>query len=130
METKNRHDKNVIETFEERYKGQRGVFQTIAQDKGSGGARSVEGWIIIVTGVHEEAQEDNFQDIFSKFGPLKNIHINLDRKTGYVKGYALVEYETYEQADAAIKELDGSDMLGQDISLDWAFKTDPTKNKK
>jgi len=42
----------------------------------------------------------------------------------------LVEYETYEQADAAIKELDGSDMLGQDISLDWAFKTDPTKNKK
>jgi len=79
----------VIETFEERYKGQRGIFQTITQSQGkTAGAKSIEGWIIIVTGVHEEAQEDNFMELFSKYGPLKNLHINLDRKTGYVKGYA------------------------------------------
>jgi RNA-binding protein 8A len=117
-----RHEKTIIESFEERYKGQRGIFQTIGQDDGPGGAKSIEGYILIVTGVHEEAQEDNFMDLFSRFGPLKNLHINLDRKSGYVKGYALVEYETYEQAEQAIKELDGEDLLGLEIKVDWVFK--------
>lgn len=44
----------------------------------------MEGWIIIVTGLNEEAQEEDLQDLFGEYGDLKNLSIALNRRTGYV----------------------------------------------
>lgn len=86
----------------------------------------------MVTGIHEEvyiflnkAQEDQIFDLFSDFGAVKNIHVNLDRKTGYLKGYAMIEYELLAEAQKAIKKLNGEKFMNKVLAVDFAFKKPP-----
>jgi RNA-binding protein 8A len=88
-------------------------------------------------------------DKFSEYGEVKNIQLNLDRRTGawrcrsrphlhtpealqctrvlsagFVKGYALIEYAQKREADAAISSMNGQKLLGQDVHVSWAFVKD------
>lgn len=84
-------------------------------------SKSIEGWIIIITNIHKEASEDYIREMFERYGEIKNLHFNVDRRTGYVKGYAFLEYESFIGAKKAIDEMNGAILLNQRIQVDWVF---------
>lgn len=103
------------------------IFETIEQkgEHEDDPGRSIEGWIIIVTGLNEEVKTEDLEDHFSEYGETKAIHLNLDRRTGDPKGYALIEFSEKSDAENAIAELDGTNFMGSPIYVDWAFKVGP-----
>lgn len=84
--------------------------------------KSVEGWIIIATGIPQEAESKDIDIVrmFAEYGHIHSIHLNVDRRTGYLKGYALVEYENFKSAQEAINKLNDTEILDhQNIKVDW-----------
>ena len=87
--------------------------------------KSVQGYVLIVTGLHEELQEEDLVDTFSEHGEIKNCVLNVDRRTGYVKGYALLEYANLQEAKRTISEFNGADVAGKTVRVGFAFKNSP-----
>eukprot|EP00803_Ostreobium_quekettii_P004563 evm.model.scf_3924.1 EVM.evm.TU.scf_3924.1 scf_3924:6864-7582(-) len=90
---------------------------------------AIEGWVIFVTGIHEEARDEDLHEQFAEFGDIKNLCLNLDRQTGFVKGYALIEYTEREQAEAAVRQMNDQEILGQAIKVDFAFSNNPLSRR-
>lgn len=59
---------------------------------------------------------------------MENVHLNLDRRTGYVKGYALIEYARLGEAERAVSEANGTTLLDKIISVNFAFLEGPSES--
>ncbi|KAJ8890365.1 hypothetical protein PR048_009873 [Dryococelus australis] len=61
--------------------------------------------------------EDDLTQLFSKYGPVTEVIMPVDRMTRKAKGYALITYMVPENAITAYTELDGSVIQGRMLHL-------------
>lgn len=64
--------------------------------------------------------DNDLNDLFAQFGTVASARVINDRETGRSKGFAFVEMETKEEADAAIEGLNGKDFEGRGLVVNEA----------
>ncbi|QIX57609.1 RNA recognition motif family protein (plasmid) [Piscirickettsia salmonis] len=62
-----------------------------------------------------------------KYGEVISARVITDRDTGRSKGFAFVEFQTQEQAQAAL-ELDGKDSGGRNLKVNMAKPQEKRQN--
>ncbi|XP_077407500.1 uncharacterized protein LOC144038695 isoform X2 [Vanacampus margaritifer] len=62
--------------------------------------------------------KEHIQEIFSTYGKIKMIDMPMNRIHPHLsKGYAYIEFETPEEAENALKHMDGGQIDGQEITV-------------
>lgn len=75
---------------------------------------------IRVSNLDEEATDDDLRNLFGKFGSLKRSKVITDRKTEKSRGFAYVDFEDEEDAQAAMGRLHRYAYGKQILELSWA----------
>ncbi len=75
---------------------------------------------LYVGGLPYSTTDQELQDLFAAHGTVASANVISDRETGRSKGFGFVEFESAEEAQAAIKALDGSDLGGRKIVVNEA----------
>jgi len=60
------------------------------------------------------------KEAFSEFGEVGFVKIVTDRETGRSKGFGFVEFANAEEATAAKEAMDGKELDGRAINVDFA----------
>jgi RNA recognition motif-containing protein len=69
--------------------------------------------------------ERRLQEIFSAIGPVDTVNIVRDQMTGRARGFAFVEMQTDEAAQAAIQKLNDTDLDGRKRAVNEARPKTP-----
>jgi RNA recognition motif-containing protein len=75
---------------------------------------------LYVGGLPYSTTEDSLKSAFSQAGNVLSATIIMDRMSGRSKGFGFVEYDTDEEAQAAISMFHGKDFEGRNLTVNEA----------
>ncbi len=75
---------------------------------------------IYVGNLSPETSEADLRELFEEYGPLSSVAIIKDRMTQESRGFGFVEIPNDEQARQAIKNLNGTELDGSNITVNEA----------
>jgi RNA recognition motif-containing protein len=75
---------------------------------------------LFVGGLPFALNDDDLRQVFEAHGEVASANIVLDRATGRSRGFGFVEMPNAEEAEAAIREVNGSEIEGRSIKVEQA----------
>lgn len=75
---------------------------------------------IFVGNLSFQTTQDELFSTFSQFGNVERINLVTDRDSGQPRGFAFVEMTNAQEAQAAITQLNGTELNGRSINVNEA----------
>ncbi len=75
---------------------------------------------IYVGNLSYEATDVTIREAFESFGEVTSARVIKDKYSGQSRGFGFVEMPTQSQAQTAIKNLNGKELLGKEMSVNEA----------
>ncbi|KAI6661870.1 Transformer-2 protein-like protein alpha-like [Oopsacas minuta] len=81
--------------------------------------------VLGVFGLNIDTKEKEVKDVFRRFGPMEKVVIVYDHQTGRSRGFAFVYFEDVADAEDAKETMNGFDMQGRKIRVDFSITKRP-----
>ncbi len=84
---------------------------------------------LFVANLSRTTTERDLARLFSEVGEVRSTQIPLDRKSGEPRGFGYIELGTPDEAERAIERLDGHEIGGHRLRVDWAREEAPGRSR-
>lgn len=85
---------------------------------------------LFVKGLPYAFKEDDVGDRFRRFGAIKSIRLAYNWMTKQSKGFAYINFDTHDSAKRALLEMNGKEVQGRRIKVDFDVVQEPKKGYK
>ena len=85
---------------------------------------------LFVKNLPYEFKEDDLGDRFRKYGEIKSIRLAYNWQTKQSKGFAYVTFANHEDAKKALAQMDGREIKGRNIKVDFDVQQKPKQGYK
>lgn len=77
---------------------------------------------LYVKSIDASVTEDEFKDLFEKYGTILSYSLPLDPESGLSRGFGFVNFQTHDSATQAVEALDGYELKGKKLYVSRAQK--------
>ena len=85
---------------------------------------------LYVSNLGYHTTESDLKKMFEQYGVVSTAKIITDRETGRSRGFGFVEMSSSDDAQSAIKNLNGHEMEGRQISVSVAREREDSNRKR
>ncbi len=82
---------------------------------------------LFIGNLSRQAKDEDLQNAFKAFGQVDSVAIIRDKFSGESRGFAFIEMGNKTEAEAAIKEMNGKELLGSALVVNEA-RPKPDRN--
>ncbi|OJJ48172.1 hypothetical protein ASPZODRAFT_1533822 [Penicilliopsis zonata CBS 506.65] len=94
--------------------------RTQARARSFGDQTSPESDTLFIGNIAFGANEESVRDLFAEHGDIQGIRLPTDPETGRPKGFGYVQFGSVDEARSALNALNGSDLGGRPVRLDFS----------
>jgi cold-inducible RNA-binding protein len=75
---------------------------------------------LFIGGLSFSTSTERLREVFAQVGAVESAAVVTDRETGRSRGFGFVEMATVEEAEAAVKKLNGQEVDGRTLKVELA----------